>query len=122
LQGQQAGVVMNMVDVCTGQLFDWFLAGDTAFTLIERLPSNVTGNTSIPGCGFVGRSKMYTQIVDQVRVRPGAHHVSIRYSAAENSVASFLDGRKVTEVERVGVPRSTRTTRTPTRPSGRART
>src|SRR4029077_11333774 len=44
LQGQQAGAVMNMVDFTTGQLFDWFISGDTAFTLIERLPSAVTGN------------------------------------------------------------------------------
>ena len=49
-QGQQAGVVINMVDFCTGQLFDWFLAGNTAFTLIERLPTNVTGNTANPDC------------------------------------------------------------------------
>ena len=39
LQGQQAGAVMNMVDFCTGQLFDWFVSGNTAFTLIERLPT-----------------------------------------------------------------------------------
>ncbi len=49
LEGQQAGVVLNMVDFCTGQLFDWFLSSHRAFTLIERLPSNVTGNTAIPG-------------------------------------------------------------------------
>ena len=30
---------MNMVDFCTGQLFDWFVAGKTAFALIERLPA-----------------------------------------------------------------------------------
>ena len=65
---------MNMVDFCTGQLFDWFLAGNTAFTLIERLPTNVTGNTSNPGCPgatYVGRDKMYTQIVDEVPVSGG---------------------------------------------------
>ena len=107
LQGQQAGVVMNMVDFCTGQLFDWFLAGNTAFTLIERLPTNITGNTSnpyCPGAAYVGRAKMYTQIVDEVNVGPGPHHVSIRYSAKQNSVEYFLDGRLISKVKNVGIP------------------
>lgn len=107
LQGQQAGVVMNMIDFCSGQLFDWFLAGDTAFTLIERLPTNVTGNTLNPGCleaAYVGRDTMYTQIVDEVKVRPGAHHMSIRYSAKTNSVEYRLDGKLITRVKNVGIP------------------
>ncbi len=37
LQGQQAALVMNVLDFCTGQLFDWFISSDTAFALIERL-------------------------------------------------------------------------------------
>ena len=62
LQGQQAGAVMNMVDFCTGQLFDWFVSGNTAFTLIERLPTSVTQNTSNPACAgnFAGPNEMYT--------------------------------------------------------------
>ena len=107
LQGQQAGVVLNMVDFCTGQLFDWFLSGDKAFTLIERLPTNVTGNTSNPNCPdatSVGRGQMYTQIVDEVRVSGGSHHVSIRYSATHNSVEYFLDGDRITKVKNVGIP------------------
>jgi uncharacterized protein DUF6081 len=107
LQGQQAGVVLNMIDFCTGQLFDWFLAGDTAFTLIERLPTAVTGNTSNPGCPgatYVGRAKMYTQIADEVPVTSGPHHVSIRYSAKQNSVEYFLDGTLITKVKNVGIP------------------
>ena len=107
LQGQQAGVVMNMVDFCTGQLFDWFLAGNTAFTLIERLPSNVTGNTSNPSCpgaGYVGRDKMYTQIISEVSVGSGPHHVSIAYSANTNSVEYRLDGKLISRVNDVGIP------------------
>jgi hypothetical protein len=107
LQGQEAGVVMNMVDFCTGQLFDWFLAGDSAFTLIERLPTNVTGNTSNPNCPdatYVGRAKMYTQIVDEVKVGGGSHHVSISYSANENAVEYRLDGKLVSRVNDVGIP------------------
>jgi hypothetical protein len=107
LQGQQAGVVLNMVDFCTGQLFDWFLAGDTAFTLIERLPTNVTGNTANPGCpgaSYVGRDKMYTQIAEEFPVGPGTHNVSIRYSAKDNSVEYRFDGRLITKVKDVGIP------------------
>jgi hypothetical protein len=107
LQGQQAGVVMNMLDFCTGQLFDWFLAGNTAFTLIERLPTNVTANTSNPGCPDatnVGRDKMYTQIIDEVSVGGGPHNVAIRYSAKQNAVEYYLDGKMVSKVRNVGVP------------------
>jgi hypothetical protein len=106
-EGQQAGVVMNMIDFCTGQLFDWFLSGHSAFTLIERLPTNVTGNTLNPGCPgaqYVGREKMYTQIVDEVQVGGGLHNVSIRYSAKDNSVEYRLDGRLITKVKNVGIP------------------
>jgi Family of unknown function (DUF6081) len=35
-EGQQAGAVLNMIDFATGQLFDWFISGSRAFTLIER--------------------------------------------------------------------------------------
>ncbi len=110
LQGQQAGVVMNMVDFCTGQLFDWFVAGDTAFTLIERLPTSVTGNTSNPGCPgatYVGREKMYTQIVREVPARANvAHEVSIRYTqkAHRSYVDYYLDGKRVSHVDEVGIP------------------
>jgi hypothetical protein len=98
---------MNMVDFCTGQLFDWFLAGNTAFTLIERLPTNVTGNTTNPNCpgaSFVGRDKMYTQIVNEVSVSSGSHHVSIKYSAVNNGVEYRLDGSLISKVNNVGVP------------------
>jgi hypothetical protein len=107
LQGQEAGVVMNMVDFCTGQLFDWFLAGNTAFTLIERLPTNVTLNTTNPNCpgaGYVGRDKMYTQIIDEVNAGSGPHHVSISYSANQNAVEYRLDGKLISRVNDVGIP------------------
>ncbi len=101
LQGQQAGVVLNMVDFCTGQLFDWFLAEDTAFPLIERLPSNVTGNTGNPNCPgatHVGRELMYTQIIKELPVKPGVPHtMQIRYTrkADDTVVDSILDGKRV---------------------------
>ncbi len=108
LEGQQAGVVMNMIDFCTGQLFDWFVAGQTAFALIERLPTNVTGNTANPGCPgatYVGREQMYTQIIREVAVAPNtAHAVSIRYTAKKNEVEYFLDGVRIARVPNVGIP------------------
>ncbi len=106
-EGQQAGVVLNMLDLCTGQLFDWFLSSHRAFTLIERLPTNVTGNTSNPGCPGatnVGRSKMYTQIADEFAISPGPHNVSIAYDAKQNSVEYRIDGHLATKIKNVGIP------------------
>ncbi len=101
LQGQQAGATLHMLDFATGQLFDWFVASDTAFTLIERLPSSVTGSPD-----FVGRDKMYTQIIDEVKIDRGPHTVAIQYSRQGNKsfVEYFLDGKRVSKVQNVGVP------------------
>ncbi len=109
LQGQQAGAVMNMIDFCTGQLFDWFVSGNTAFTLVERLPSAVTQNTSDPVCAgnYAGPNEMYTQIIDEVAIAPGgAHRVAIRYTRTpKTSYAEyFLDGKLVSKVGNIGVP------------------
>jgi hypothetical protein len=108
IDGQQAGAVMNVIDFATGQLFDWFVSGSKAFTLIERLPSTVTGNTSNTSSpDYVGRAKMYTQIIREVPAAPGvAHRVSIRFSrnGAGSSVDYFLDGALVSHVDHVGVP------------------
>jgi hypothetical protein len=109
-EGQQAGAVMNMINFDTGQLFDWFISGTRAFTLVERLPSTVTGNTTDPKSpNWVGPGKMYTQIVNEFAVKPGGHIVSIRYtrSAADPTTASVqfrLDGALKTTVDHVGLP------------------
>jgi hypothetical protein len=107
LEGQQAGAVMNMVDFCTGQLFDWFVAGKTAFALIERLPTNVTGNTSNPNCPgatYVGKDKMYTQIIREVNISHNApQRVAITYS--DNGVVDYtLNGKGIAHVANVGIP------------------
>lgn len=99
-EGQQAGAVMNMIDFSTGQLFDWFISGSRAFTLIERLPSNVTG------VGTVGLDKAYTQIIDEFPVGPGPHKVAIRYTrdAGDARVEFLLNDKIVSRVDLVGVP------------------
>lgn len=110
LQGQQAAVVMNALDFCTGQLFDWFIASDTAFPLIERLPTAVTGNVTNPDCQGateVGIDKMYTQIIGEVKVTPDAwHHVDIALSRRDGdlSVDYFLDHQHIAHVANVGIP------------------
>ena len=106
LEGQQAGVVMNVVDFATGQLFDWFVSGSTAFALIERLPSNVTGNAIVGSPDYVGREKMYTQIIKEIPASRGTHAVSIRFNrnASGSSVDYFFDGALVAHVDNVGVP------------------
>lgn len=108
LQGQQAGVVLNMINFETGQLFDWFVSGDTAFTLVERLPSNVT-NPSLPSTDptYVGMDEAYTQIIDEVAIKPGKKvTVQIRYTRGPGTsrVEYFLDKRLISTVEDVGVP------------------
>ncbi len=106
LEGQQAAAVMNMIDFGTGQLFDWFISGSKAFTLVERLPSNVTGNAMPGQPGYVGRDKMYTQIVDEIDVGPGPHRVAIKYTRKDDkaTVRFYLNGRLVSKVRDVGVP------------------
>jgi hypothetical protein len=106
LEGQQAGVVMNVIDFNTGQLFDWFVSGSTAFALIERLPSSVTGNAAEGSPDYVGREKMYTQIIKEIPASPGTHSVSIRFNrdAHGSSVDYFFDGKSVAHVDNVGVP------------------
>jgi hypothetical protein len=101
IEGQQAGATLHMIDFGSGQLFDWFVSGHTAFTLIERLPSAVTGSPN-----YVGRDKMYTQIIDEVAIAPGTHTVAIRYSRDldHDRVEYYLDGMRVSQVRDVGVP------------------
>ncbi len=109
-EGQQAGVVLNMLDFCTGQLFDWFVSDHAVFALVERLPTSVTGNTSNPNCPAateVGLDKAYTQIVKQVPILPGAtHQVTMSYTRADHkaSVTFLLDDVAVATVDHVGVP------------------
>ncbi len=107
LEGQQAGAVMNMIDFGTGQLFDWFISGGKAFTLIERLPSSVT-NPALPSTdpAYVGRSKMYTQIIDEVAIKPGPHQVAIKFTRKDGkgTVEYYLDGKLISKVKNVGIP------------------
>ncbi len=101
LEGQQAGVVLNMVSFATGQLFDWFVSDNQVFALIERLPSNVTG------AGEVGLDLAYTQIVKVADVTPGeTHNVGIRYTRrpGESYVEYLLDGELFVRVDHVGIP------------------
>ena len=101
LEGQQAGATLHMIDFETGQLFDWFVSGSTAFALVERLPATVIGS---PGGGT--RDTMYTQIVEEVAIGDGPHEVAITFFRnRRRSHAEFtLDGVRVARVEQVGVP------------------
>jgi hypothetical protein len=101
LEGQQAGVVLNMINFDTGQLFDWFVSDNQAFALIERLPSSVTGVAGTP------IDLAYTQIIAATDIKPGKKHkVAIRYTRgpATSRVEYFLDGKLFASVDDVGVP------------------
>lgn len=101
LEGQQAGATLHMIDLATGQLFDWFVSGSTAFALIERLPATVIGS---PTGGTI--DTIYTQIVKEVEIGPGPHEVSITFfrDAGKSYVDYGLDGKRVARIEKVGVP------------------
>jgi hypothetical protein len=100
IEGQQAGVVLNMINFQTGQLFDWFVSSGHVFALIERLPSTVTGS---PG---VGLDKAYTQIIKEAPVKGHKHNVSIRYTRGPgvSSVDYSLDNQPFAHADHVGVP------------------
>lgn len=108
--GQQAAAVMNVLDFCTGQVFDWFVASDTAFALIERLPSTVTGNVTNRDCRHateVGIDKMYTQIIREVPANPDVwHHVDIAVTRHNGNAWAdyFLDYQPIAHVANVGIP------------------
>jgi hypothetical protein len=110
LQGQQAALVMNVLEFCPGQLFDGFIASDTAFALIERLPSTVTGNVANPDCREateVGIDKMYAQVIREVPVRPDVwHHVDVALTRHDGDawVDDFLDHEPIAHVANVGIP------------------
>ena len=101
LEGQQAGATLHMIDFATGQLFDWFVSGSTAFILTERLPAVVIGS---PNAGT--RDTMYTQIIEEFPISPGPHTVAITYTRepGQSFVEFFLDGRRVSKVGKVGIP------------------
>ena len=104
LEGQQAAAVMNVIDFGTGQLFDWFISGKTAFTLIERLPSAVTNpGLAADDPNYVGIDKMYTQIIDAIDISDGPHDVAISYSR-DGGVSYLLDGKLISHVGSVGIP------------------
>ncbi|MEO7397434.1 MAG: DUF6081 family protein [Ilumatobacteraceae bacterium] len=101
-EGQQAGVVLNMINFQTGELFDWFVSSGRVFALIERLPSAVTGSPDV-----VGLDKAYTQIIKEAPLaRGGLHTVAIRYTrgGGESFVEYFLDNKLFARVDDVGVP------------------
>jgi Family of unknown function (DUF6081) len=110
LEGQQAAVVVNVFDLCTGVVLDWFVTSHTAFPLYERLPSTVTSNVNNPDCANateVGIDKIYTQIVREIPIDADAwHHIDIALSRhdGEASVDYFFDHQPVAHVANIGVP------------------
>ena len=105
-----SGAGVDVLDFCTGNSLGWFISSDTAFALIERLPSTVTGNVSNPDCRNateVGIDKMYTQIIRGVPIRPDVwHHVDIALTRHDGEawVDYFLDHQPIAHVENVGIP------------------
>ena len=109
------------------------VSGNTAFTLIERLPTSVTQNTSNPACAgnFAGPNEMYTQIIDEIPISPGVkHRVALRYTRTPTKSfveyylphlrpASLSGNRMVERVRCDGNAGNARRVRTPVRTSAR---
>lgn len=95
-EAEVAAINTRLSDLAAGP-FDWFIASDTAFALIERLPSAVTRNVSNPDCRQateVGIDKMYTQVIRQVPVRPDVwHHVDIALTRHNRDAFVLAVGR-----------------------------
>jgi hypothetical protein len=100
-EGQQAGATLHMIDFRTGQLFDWFVSGSTAFALYERLPDTVVQS----GFGAT-RDTMYTQIIKEIPVSTGPHRVAITFwrDSGKSYVDYTIDGTRLARVEKIGIP------------------
>lgn len=101
LEAQQAAATLHLIDFQTGQLFDWLVGEGKAMSLVERLPSVVT-RSSLP----TGHEQMYTQIIREHSIAPGAHRYGIRFwrKGAASGADYLLDGEVVDRIDRIGVP------------------
>jgi uncharacterized protein DUF6081 len=111
IEGQQAALMFNMTNLETNQLFDWFVSGNEAFALIERLPSSVT-NPALAASDpdYVGLNRAYTQMIKSAPIEPGETHTfAIRYTrnATQSSVEYILDGARFARIDHVGIPLDT---------------
>ncbi len=70
-------------------------------SLVERLPSDVTGSALA-----AGSQQMYTQIIREHAIAAGPHRYGIRFwRNAEGSGTDYmLDGEVVDRIRRIGVP------------------
>ena len=93
--GSAGGRVLNMINFDTGQLFDWFLAGDTAFALIERLPSTVTGNPALDWTSLIPRSSKRSRSSRARRTTS----LSATHAVPARRESSTLDGMLFTSVD-----------------------
>jgi hypothetical protein len=111
IEGQQAALMLDMQNLETAQLFDWFVSGRSAFALIERLPSNVRNPTlSADDPAYVGLEEIHTQIIKVAPLEPGeTHNYAIRYTrdATQSFVEYLLDGELFARVDHVGIPLDT---------------
>jgi hypothetical protein len=108
LEGQQAAVMFNMTNVETGQLFDWFVSGNSVFALLERLPTYPEVPASDPR--HRGMDKIHTQIVKAAPLEPGTtHRFALRYTrdATQSAAEYVLDGVIFARVDHVGIPLDT---------------
>jgi|GEM_PF-1008426 len=100
-EGRQAGATLHMLNFQeTGVLFDWFVYGNQAFALYERLFNAPVYPADI--------QTAFTQIVEIFDITPDTHNFAIRYTRNQNTgkdkVEYLIDGKIKTRVRDIGIP------------------
>jgi hypothetical protein len=95
-EGQQAAASLHLINLETGQLFDWFVSENTAFCIIERLFVGV------------GLDKGYTHIFNEFAITPGTHTFAIRYERRHGNTPDkipwLMDGAVKATLRDAGIP------------------
>lgn len=101
-RAQQAAVTFHMLNFHeTGILFDWFISGNQAFALYERLfdaplfPANI--------------ETAFTQVVKVVKLdNPGTHKFAFRYTrnvdGDNDSIEYLIDDEVIAVIKNIGIP------------------
>jgi hypothetical protein len=107
-KAEQAAAVLNLADLKTGLVLDWFVADDSAFPLYERIPSWFTHPDLSPdNKEWVGPDKTFTQMLDEVPIEPGQFHryeIRVTRDSLGLRVNWLIDGQDMAEVRHVGIP------------------
>jgi hypothetical protein len=102
LEGQQASATLHLMNTHeTGLIVDWLVSQNKALVFYERVVPPQGG-----GCDL---NTMFSQIVKEIDITPGAHNYAIRYSRnvtddQPDTLEWFYDGQLIETVHQAGIP------------------